>query len=279
MDDAYRPLSKMGMQDPDLDTLHEEVPPWMAESIRQWLEPLISWKPSGNPRRPYKQVVERMERVLRLRPPFDWSKEWAVHIQLLQRAGEPGPFGMDCVGYLVATMEHADAVRQVPGLNEILHEAGSAWEASAHEDGYRLTRRDLAAARSAISEIEGVVPRAGEMLVDAWQAVATRDPRPNEGYDKAVKAVEAAAQPTVQPNHAKATLGTILGELRANPERWSFVLGNIDLVTAMMERLWTTHIRHGTDVRTDHTLAEADAALHLSIPLVRFFIGGMITPA
>jgi hypothetical protein len=162
-------------------------------------------------------------------------------------------------------------------LNDILRSGGSVWEATPEQPGYRLTRRDLAAAREAITQVEPFASRAHTFLVDPWGAVATRDPKPNEAYDKAVKAVEAAAHPVVQPNHDTATLGSILGEMRSRRELWAFVLGDIDLVIDMAERLWTTHIRHGTDVRTDHSVPEADAALHLAIPLVRFFAGGLVS--
>lgn len=144
-----------------------------------------------------------------------------------------------------------------------------------------LSRRDLGAAMAAIAAVEPSSVRARGLLTDAWVKVACRDPDPNGGYDKAVKAVEASAQPVVSPNNDKATLGTIVRDLRAKPDKWEFELGDVDLVIAMSDRLWTTHIRHGTDVRprTDHTLPEADAALHLAIALVRFFSGGLVRRA
>jgi hypothetical protein len=70
---------------------------------------------------------------------------------------------------------------------------------------------------------------------------------------------------------------TALRDLKAKPSKWTFTLGDLDPVIAMMERLWTSPIRHGTDVRTDHTQPEADAAVHLAIPLVRYFAGGLVT--
>ncbi len=220
-----------------------------------------------------------MERALRLRVPFNWNPPSRVHLSVLQRLAADEPFGMDAVGYAVSTLRQSYESGHIEKLNDILRTGGSAWEATVTGDGYALTRRDLAAAREAITQVQPLAQRAHTLLVDAWAAIATRDPNPNEGYDKSVKAVEAAAQPVVQPNHATATLGTILGEMRTNQARWTFVLGDIDLIIAMATRLWTSHIRHGTDVRTDHSLAEADAALHLAIPLVRFFAGGLISRA
>jgi len=47
----------------------------------------------------------------------------------------------------------------------------------------------------------------------------------------------------------------------------------------MTSRIWTNHFRHGTQPRGDNTLEEADAAVHLAIPLVRYFVGGLIKPS
>jgi hypothetical protein len=265
----YRPLSKLGQYDPDLDTLHAEMPPWMVQSIRVWLTPRLSSATQQGSRRARGQVVREMERALRLRVPLDWGRASGqlVHVSVLSLLDQPGPFAMDCVGFFVSREE---STAEIEVLNEILRSGGSAWEATRDESGYRLTRRDLGAAREAITQVEPLASRAHTFLVDSWAAVATREPNANEAYDKAVKAVEAAAHPVVQPNHPTATLGSMLGEMKAHRELWAFVLGDIDLVIDMADRLWTTHIRHGTDVRTDHEVPEADAALHLAIPLVRF---------
>ncbi len=142
-----------------------------------------------------------------------------------------------------------------------------------------MTRRDVAAAKAAISDIRSQHNRAGGFLADSWKAVATRNPQPSEAYDKAVKAIEAAAQPVVSPANAKTTLGTIIRDMRAKPSKWTFALGDLDLIIDMANRVWTEHFRHGTQQRDDHTLEEADAALHLAIPLVRYFSGGLISRA
>lgn len=143
---------------------------------------------------------------------------------------------------------------------------------------YLLTHRELAAAKAAIADVVTLNARSGQHLESAWKNLATRNPNPNSSYDQAVKAVEAAAQSIISPRNVKATLGTINRDLKAKPSKWAFVLGDISLVIDMSERLWSKHIRHGTDTRPEHTLEEADAALHLAIPLVRYFSGGLILP-
>jgi hypothetical protein len=65
--------------------------------------------------------------------------------------------------------------------------------------------------------------------------------------------------------------------MRSKPSKWTFALGDLDLVMDMADRVWTMHFRHGTELREDHAIEETDAALHLAIPLVRFFSGGLVT--
>ena len=93
--------------------------------------------------------------------------------------------------------------------------------------------------------------------------------------------MEAAAQPIVSPKNGKATLGTMIKDMENKPSKWTFPLdeGNVGVVISMSKSLWLNHFRHGTQPRDDHTLPEADAAVHLAIPLVRYFAGGIVTPA
>jgi hypothetical protein len=44
---------------------------------------------------------------------------------------------------------------------------------------------------------------------------------PGKGYAEAIKAVEATVHAVIQPRHKKATLGSMLGHLRDNKERFS----------------------------------------------------------
>ena len=54
-------------------------------------------------------------------------------------------------------------------------------------------------------------------LENAWHLAYGRAPNPGESYRESVKAVEAAAIPLVLPNDTLATLGKLLGEMRAHP--------------------------------------------------------------
>jgi hypothetical protein len=277
----YRPLSKRDVADPDLDTLHEAVEPWMVEPLITWLQPLFwlsgTFESSSN-----EPFIEGFEMAHCERRPFDRRGSHTAAVDVQGRISQGGAFGLDLANYALHRYPDSSSAHS---LQQLLRKSRSAWEVTALEsdDGltrFTLTRRDLAAAKLAISEIRPHHERAGAFLGDAWKAVATRDRQPNEGYDKAVKAIEAVAQPVVSPNNARATLGTIVRDMRAKPSKWTFALGDLDLIIDLADRVWTEHLRHGTDQRrTDHTLEEADAALHLAIPLVRYFSGGLIAVA
>jgi len=95
-------------------------------------------------------------------------------------------------------------------------------------------------------------------------------------------AVEAAAKPVVTPNDSQATLGRMIGSIRATPNQWTFALGKPEDVAATAGLLWENHRRHGTDDRQapmGMSQDEADAGVHLALALVRWFVGGAFARA
>lgn len=287
---AYTPPADRKFYDPDLQTLHEGVPPWMMTPLVRWLQPLLEVTDDLGERYPNVDFIEGLEMNCRLLAPLDRTRPVAD----LQGLIEDDPsFGIRVIEYVIGTFRiidnpphHLGNSRLAP-LQQILADSGSAWEITALDvkDGHEgekhlvLTRRDLAEAKLAITDIREQNNRAGSFLADAWKAVAAQDPRPGEAYDKAVKAIEAAAQPVILPNNTGATLGQIISAMNDKPTKWMFALGDLETVIAMMKQVWTNHFRHGTQKRDDHTLQEADAAVHLALPLLRFFVGGLIQPA
>jgi hypothetical protein len=283
MSGGYRPISRLGKPDPDLDTLHDDVMPWMVNPLLNWLAPFLwvrSSSRNGRNRESNPVFLDSLELTLRLREPLDRTYRSSAARDVEDRIRAGGTFGLDVAGYAVYSNGRALEANE---LNGILHAGGSAWEIvgtpveGKRKRVYLLTRRELAPTLDAVKALENASERASRHLVSAWSKIAVRDPDPNGGYDQAVKAVEAAGQPIILPKSNKATLGTMIASMKAKPSKWSFALGDFDTVIAMSETLWTNHIRHGTDARTDHVLQEADAALHLAIPLVRYFAGGLIT--
>lgn len=284
---AYTPPADRRFYDSDLETLHDGVPPWMLAPLARWLEPILEVTDDLGERYPNVEFIEGLEMNCRLLAPLNRRRPVADLVGLIE---EDPSFGIRIIEYVIGTFHiirdppHHVSNAHLEPLVQILGDSGSVWEVSEVDvrdgaDGEKrlvLTRRDLAETKLAITDIRAQSDRAGSFLADAWKAVAARAPRPAEGYDKAVKAMEAAAQPVVLPNNSSATLGQIIAAMNDNPSKWTFALGDLETVVAMMRQVWTNHFRHGTQERDDHTLPEADAAVHLALTVVRFFVGGVI---
>ncbi|MBP0454048.1 hypothetical protein J5Y04_31575 [Kitasatospora sp. RG8] len=172
-------------------------------------------------------------------------------------------------------------------LQQLLNDSRSLYTVRA--DGQALARRTdpavaalLATAAEAADQPErGSATRHLRQASDAAYALK---PDPVKAYSEAIKAVEAAAHTTMQPNHPKATLGTMLGELRQVRGRLTVpLLGKnategIETVEKMMELLWTGQTsRHGNLQNTrDETVDEATMAVHIAATLVQMFASGAV---
>ncbi|MDX6717117.1 MAG: hypothetical protein QOH30_3675 [Baekduia sp.] len=268
MSDQYQPLFG---SDPADAGLVEGIPSWMVPPLTRWLDTWLN--PGGAVRVDF---IERFEMRHRITP---FSRGSNLGWQVRETAMAEPQFGLTLINYILwVGHEYSDMTVMARLLADILGQGGSFWEVTDadEDDRYRLTRRDLAGTREAIAALPAG-DRAADMLRSAWVKIASREPDASGAYDLAVKAVEAAAHPVVSPKREKATLGSMLGDMRAHPQKWSFVLEDLDTVIAMATTLWTHHYRHGTEQRDDHTLDEADTAVHLALVLVRLFTGNAVS--
>jgi hypothetical protein len=249
----------------------------MRSSLFAWIEPFV-WSEGDSMGRgfgPRLDMIRDIEMSLRLRYSIDVSSYNAFRKHFL---GDED-LALDTAGYCLSLV--SDSPYSAPDaehLERILEASGSVWQvAHVGKDDYRLTRRDLGPVREAITSIPS--ERAREHLSAAWVALASRDPNPDAAYDRSVKAIEAAAQPVILANDHGATLGELIAAMRAKPSKWTFELGNLDVVIEMCDRVWKNNLRHGTQEGSvaGHSLRQADAAVHLALTLVRFFAGGVVT--
>ncbi|GIE29015.1 hypothetical protein Ait01nite_020600 [Actinoplanes italicus] len=158
------------------------------------------------------------------------------------------------------------------------------------EDGRRLVRRTEPASEIALTDASTAVDQmpasgsASDFLLSAWAALNGLHPDAPRAYSDAIKAVEAAAHSIVQPNHGTATLGSMLGEFRNAPHRFTASIGDpgtsagVETAFAMMTVLWKGQTsRHGGQLPTRlETEAEARAAVHLATTLVAWFATGIV---
>ncbi|MFH9203183.1 hypothetical protein ACH4KT_37985 [Streptomyces anulatus] len=173
-------------------------------------------------------------------------------------------------------------------LARLLDIAGSSYRVN--EDGDGLEERITPAVRDAVSqtvadaEAEPSAGSAAEHLSTAWRAAYGLHPDPVRAYSEAIKAVESAAHSVIQPNHGRATLGTMLGEIGNARAKFTTTLSTppsgdpIAPMEAMMRALWDGQTtRHGKQTPTvPETLEAARAGVHLAATLVQWFTSGAV---
>jgi len=89
-------------------------------------------------------------------------------------------------------------------------------------------------------------------------------------------------RPIVCPNHTKATLGNVLGDLRSQSHLWKLVLrGNardysVEPLVKMLDLIWTEPNRHGGAPEPAATLEEAQMVVNLAVAIVQWGRDGRI---
>jgi hypothetical protein len=289
--EVWQPLSVRLAGDEDL---REGVPVALRQPLRDWIQSEALRQPS---------MVARIQVRLGLLPgdedgdepdPPDWLAYCTSTKALLDIADAVLSFEPKFPNFVVGTrnlFREAEVRRRKDSLQELLDDARSVYTVKA--DGSGLERRVgvvettayLGAARTAAAK-----PEAGSAaghLRAAWNAAHALKPNPVTAYGEAIKAVESAAHAMVGPNNDRATLGTMIGHLRGNPEAFRIVLagrsgaGGVGTVTAMMALLWDGQTsRHGGKNPTrPETPEEAQAAVYLAVTLVEWFASGAVRRA
>ncbi|MFI8531153.1 hypothetical protein ACIGMX_12980 [Streptomyces aquilus] len=118
----------------------------------------------------------------------------------------------------------------------------------------------------------------------AYEEAYALHPDSVRAYSESIKAVEAAMHQTLEPNNAKATMGTMLRELRQHPDRFIVAIPGkngsegVATIEAMVSLLWTGQAsRHGGKGPTqEETEAQARMAVHMAGSLVQWFSTGAI---
>ncbi|MEU3226808.1 hypothetical protein ABZ695_27110 [Streptomyces sp. NPDC006976] len=255
----------------------EDVPKHLLEPLRGWVEAALTYQ--GREREEARNICLRLR--MTTSPNRYGSPQYLP--PLTQATGAQL---LDVVDEMLRRPEAADPI-EVNALAQMLDDAGSAYRVNEHGDG--LEERVTPAVRDAVRQtIAGAAtkPSAGsaaDHLATAWQAAYGRGPDPVRAYGEAIKAVECAAHSTIQPNNAKATLGTMLGEFKNARHKFTAVIPSpagdpIAPAEAMMRALWDGQTsRHGAQTTTvPETLEAARAGVHLAAALVQWFVSGAV---
>lgn len=260
------------------DGPHEGVPPGLRTSLIAWLAPWFFFRDDMyGERYPNHELMMKFERI---------------HGQPLPPT--MGPFGkhltenpdliLDAVDFILGELQpssYSGDPEPVEELVQFLAEARSVYTVGVDENGRYELQRELPPEVMATAEQAMATPdRAAEHLRTAWSKAYGRDPDPSGAYGHAVKAVEAAGKPTVSPDNAATTLGTMIRDMEAKPSKWTTAIDaddDIEKVIEMMRLLWRGEYRHGDPTKPVAVTAEAaEAAVHLAATLVQWFRSGAI---
>lgn len=163
-------------------------------------------------------------------------------------------------------------------ITKILEEGRSIWTVDPSGPGL-IERVDPAAAEAYVRATE---PKdvATEELEEAWVKVYGRESDASDGWDHAIKAVEALLIPLVVPAQSKPTLGHVIGMLDSQADRFSLDLADgdgIPTLASMLRLLWPNPDRHASPGQRrkpeDH---EARAVVHLAVTIVQWARDGLI---
>jgi len=175
--------------------------------------------------------------------------------------------------------------RPFPGdLERILAVGNSALRVS--DSFFGLERRVDPTATAAFAEIVKASPQdAADHLASAWAKAMSANQDADGAYREAVLAVEAVACPLVAPASNRATLGTVIADLRNQASKWEVVFtdtsgqrAGIESLIGMLVLLWQGQSRHaGGPNSRRQTAEEAVAAVHLAATLVQWLSSGVLT--
>ena len=296
----WRPFSKRGSEEDAeaYDALHDDIPEWLVQSIWNWVEEMIvttcntddrttvllNRYDSNEVRR--RDLLLYIERELRLRLQWTHGSSEAAANDLLQQSFSEPKVGLDVLDLLVNLLSRSGGRYHelIDKLDSHLYQGGSKYCVSSNRDGLE-TRVAPSVAERAAQLMTGKT-RTAAHLREAWRDVYGRNPKPGNAYGEAGRAVEVAGIPIISPKNEKATLGTMIRDMKAAPQKWKVSLqpafgDPVEYLIGMMELLWTAQLRHGTpdpSVPLSATPLEAEAALHLALTLTHMFEAGLIVP-
>lgn len=271
---SWRPLSRRA--DESFDVLHEGVPVWLFTSLFKWLKRFLST-----------DTIPRLHAILRRILPVNLS-------ELTEEIKRDPDLTLDLIDAVLAHYRFLgipwqEASNAAERLEALLKVGGSVWTVHWDPEPFDteyplplgLRRRLEPATESVIRETVQQAPdSAGKHLMASLQYAYGRNPVPDEAYDQAVKAVEAALAPVVTPRDMTATLGKMIRALREKPDKWTSVLGgegpyDVDRVRGILELLWNNQPRHGEPLaHREVSQREAELAVTLAALCVALVVNG-----
>lgn len=193
---------------------------------------------------------------------------------------------LDVVDHLLGTRfesGHRAELSPVAELDKALEEGRSVWTVGVDgEKRFELQQRQSNEMTEVMRQAMTTGGRPAEHLRRAWSKAFGREADPNGACDEAVKAIEVVAKPVVSPNNARATLGTMIADMRNKPSKWettSEADDDVDRIISMMQMVWQGHYRHGDETQPIDVSDEgAIMVVQLATVLVEWFRSGHVRP-
>lgn len=182
--------------------------------------------------------------------------------------------------------EHGGTItgQELSELERKLRQGRSAYRVA--DDGQGLTYRvDPTVEGTFRATVAAAEPTAGALLRKAWHHAYCPNPDPTAAYREAVRAVEEAFVPVISPKNTRASLGTVVRDLRSQKDKWvvalvdaADALASIEPFVDLLDQLWQgQRSRHGGGAASrDQRQEEAEAAVHLAVLAVQWLTTGVL---
>ena len=250
--------------------VREGVPIGAQRSLVDWCHALYSRK--GRETR--NELLKLFETAANRRVPdrvFNFSDGWADELT------EDDALLLDAIHYSLHWATGTD--RSV--LSGILRTGRSVYRVGQGEgDRWELQKTYSDELIDLVEATAGGSGRAAEHLRIAWSNIAGRQPDADKACWEATKAVEVAARRVITPRDDTTHLSKMLGEMKANPDRWEIVLTpdeSIERIMGMMRIVLQEGHRHGDENKPIGVTPEAaEIVVQTAVVLVHWFESGFV---
>lgn len=247
------------------------IPEWMLDEVIEWMsEPIAR---AGNVERYVKRLKVDLRRDIMTKAyvAADGDKllPW-VKVDLEMRDL------LDILDNLSRSCSPVEAWQ----LDELLKAGGTYGIAAATKDSkpedrylFDLVEPEM---QRLIDDAKAPADRASDYLRVAHAAAYGQYRNATEAWDHSVKAIESVMRPVISPNDRSATLGKMLGQMKATRDKLGGVLGGGDdgiaRVEAMVRLVWENHERHADfEKPLQPSDEQAQTAFIIAVTVVQLF--------
>jgi hypothetical protein len=271
----WLPLSARGTDGRDYLEPKLGIPESLWPSLSDWITNTVTRSLGG-------QELVESHKLKELGRVLDLTLDWGPTINqaggalksLLRQCENDPVVCWNVVDYQLSRAGNVNAEQ----LRRYLEQARSIWRVMARNAEWVLERVVSAELYAMAFEAMAARTRPGAYLAKAWRECFGVDGKPDSAFRDAVRAVEAASILVVEPNNGQATLGSVLGTLKAQEARFELILrppapfNSVAAFRGTMDLLWKSQFdRHGTpddDVDLNVSPEEAEFAVAIATALV-----------